>query len=121
MERFDQARRFVEVVHGMGCQFGLDDFGSGQGSFNTLRDLSIDYLKIDGSYTRELRPETLNHQIVNAITGMSRHLGFRVIAEQVETQADFETLRAIGVDFIQGYFVDRPRRLGEPGTALPIL
>ncbi len=118
MERFDQARRFVAVVHGIGCQFALDDFGSGLGSFTTLRDLSIDYLKIDGTYTRDLRPETLNHQVVTAITGVSRILGFKVIAEQVETQADFEALRSIGVDFIQGNFIDRPHRLGEPGTAL---
>lgn len=121
MERFDQARRFVAVVHGIGCQFALDDFGSGLGSFTTLRDLSIDYLKIDGAYTRDLRPETLNHQVVTAITGVSRILGFRVIAEQVETQADFETLRSIGVDFIQGNFIDRPHRLGEPGAALSAL
>ncbi|MBL8200029.1 MAG: EAL domain-containing protein [Chromatiales bacterium] len=121
MERFDQARRFVAVLHGIGCQFGLDDFGSGLGSFTTLRDLSIDYLKIDGTYTRDLRPETLNHQVVTAVTAVSRILGFRVIAEQVETQADFETLRSIGVDFIQGNFVDRPHRLGEPNTALSVV
>ncbi len=121
MERFDQARRFVAVLHGIGCQFGLDDFGSGLGSFTTLRDLSIDYLKIDGTYTRDLRPETLNHQVVTAVTAVSRILGFRVIAEQVETQADFETLRTIGVDFIQGNFIDRPHRLGEPNTALSVV
>lgn len=121
MERFDQARRFVAVVHGIGCQFALDDFGSGLGSFTTLRELSIDYLKIDGTYTRDLRPETLNHQVVTAVTGVARILGFRVIAEQVETQADFETLRSIGVDFIQGNFIDRPHRLGEPGTALSVV
>jgi len=120
MERFDQARRFVAVLHGIGCQFGLDDFGSGLGSFTTLRDLSIDYLKIDGTYTRDLRPETLNHQVVTAVTAVSRILGFRVIAEQVETQADFETLRSIGVDFIQGNFIDRPHRLGEASTALSV-
>lgn len=118
MERFEQARRFVAVLHGMGCQFALDDFGSGVGSFTTLRDLSIDYLKIDGTYTRDLRPDTLNHRVVHAITDMAPILGFRVIAEQVETQADFEALRAIGVTFIQGYFVDRPHRLGEAGMAL---
>lgn len=118
MERFDQARRFVAVLHGIGCQFGLDDFGSGLGSFTTLRDLSIDYLKIDGTYTRDLRPETLNHQVVTAVTAVSRILGFRVIAEQVETQADFEVLRTIGVDFIQGNFIDRPHRLGEPASTL---
>lgn len=121
MERFDQARRFVAVVHGIGCQFALDDFGSGLGSLTTLKEMSIDYLKIDGAYTRDLRPETLNHQIVTAITGVSRILGFKVIAEQVESQADFETLRSIGVDFIQGNFIDRPHRLGEPGTALLVV
>ncbi len=121
MERFDQARRFVAVLHGIGCQFGLDDFGSGLGSFTTLRDLSIDYLKIDGTYTRDLRPETLNHQVVTAVTAVSRILGFRVIAEQVETQADFEALRSIGVDFIQGNFIDRPHRLGEAATALSVV
>jgi EAL domain-containing protein (putative c-di-GMP-specific phosphodiesterase class I) len=104
----------------MGCQFGLDDFGSGFGSFTTLRDLSIDYLKIDGSYTHDVKPDTLNYQVVSAITGMSRILGFRVIAEQVEAQADFEALRTIGVDFIQGHFIDRPHRLGEPGGEVAI-
>jgi EAL domain-containing protein (putative c-di-GMP-specific phosphodiesterase class I) len=62
----------------------------------------------------------LNHQLVTAITGMSRILGFRVIAEQVEAQADFEALRTIGVDFIQGNFIDRPHRLGEPGAGTAI-
>ncbi|MCE7903167.1 MAG: EAL domain-containing protein, partial [Gammaproteobacteria bacterium PRO9] len=84
------------------------------------RELSIDFLKIDGTYTRDLRPDSLNHQVVSAITGLSRILGFRVIAEQVETQADFEMLRTIGVDFIQGNFVDRPHRLGETPTALSV-
>jgi EAL domain-containing protein (putative c-di-GMP-specific phosphodiesterase class I) len=51
---------------------------------------------------------------------MSRILGFRVIAEQVESQADFEALRTIGVDFIQGHFIDRPHRLGEPGGEVAI-
>ncbi len=119
MERLDQARRFVAVLHGMGCQFGLDDFGSGLGSFTTLRDLAIDYLKVDGVYTRDLRPDTLNYQVVSAITGMSRILGFQVIAEQVEKQADFEALRTLGVQFIQGNFIDRPRRLGETGALSP--
>lgn len=121
MARFDQARRFVAVLHGMGCQFGLDDFGSGFGSFTTLRDLAIDYLKIDGVYTRDVRPDTLNHQVVSAIAGMAKVLGFRVVAEQVETQADFEALRAMGVDFVQGNFIDRPRRLGEAGSTLSVV
>ncbi len=118
VERLDLARRFVAVLHGMGCQFGIDDFGSGVGSFTTLRELEIDYLKLDGSCTRDLRPDGVNHQLVQAVTGLARIQGFRIVAEQVESPADFEALRALGVDFIQGYFVDRPHRLGASGPAL---
>jgi diguanylate cyclase (GGDEF)-like protein len=116
VDRLDQARRFVAVLHGMGCQFGLDDFGHGVGSFTTLRELSIDFLKLDGVYTRDLSRGSLNWQVVSAVTGMARILRFKVIAEQVESQADFEALRDLGVDFIQGYFVERPQRLGNLST-----
>ncbi len=116
MANLEQARRFVDVLHGMGCQFGLDDFGSGVGSLARLKDLSIDYLKIDGAYTHDLGEETLNRQVVVAVTKMARAVGFRVIAEQVEEQEDFDALRDIGVDFIQGYFVNHPRPLGESNS-----
>jgi diguanylate cyclase (GGDEF)-like protein/PAS domain S-box-containing protein len=118
VERLELARRFVGVLHGMGCQFGIDDFGHGVGSFTTLRDLTIDYLKIDGAYTRDLQPASLNYQVVQAIMGLARIQGFRVVAEQVESPADFEALRGLGVDFIQGYFVERPQRLGASGATL---
>ena len=56
MSDLEHARRFVGVLHGMGCHFGLDDFGRGIGSFTSLQDLSVDYLKIDGAYTHDLVP-----------------------------------------------------------------
>jgi len=111
MTNLEHARRFIGVLHGMGCSFGLDDFGSGIGSFANVRDLSIDFLKIDGVYTRELEFDSLNYQVVAAITRLSRSLGFKVIAEQVEEQEDFEALRELGVDFVQGYFVQSPQQL----------
>ena len=111
MSDLEHARRFVGVLHGMGCEFGLDDFGAGIGSFASLQDLSIDFLKIDGSYTRDLVPDSLNHQVVSAITRLAKTVGFKVIAEQVEEQADFDALRDIGVDFVQGYYVQRPAKL----------
>ena len=113
MSDVDHADRFVGVLHGMGCQFGIDDFGSGVGSLVKLRELAIDYLKIDGAYTCDLAAEGLNYQVVSAVTSLARTVGFRVIAEQVEEQQDFDTLRELGVDFIQGYFVERPHRLGS--------
>ena len=109
----DRARRFIAVLHGLGCQFGIDDFGSGVGSLAGLRGLAIDFLKIDGAYTHELTSDTVNHQVVAAVTQLARTVGFKVIAEQVEEQADFDALRDLQVDFIQGYFIDRPAPLGQ--------
>jgi diguanylate cyclase (GGDEF)-like protein/PAS domain S-box-containing protein len=111
MSDLEHAQRFIGVLHGMGCEFGLDDFGSGVGSFASVRDLSIDYLKIDGAYTRDLDFDSLNHQVVSAITHLSRTLGIKVIAEQVEAQEDFIALRELGVDFIQGFYIQEPRSL----------
>ena len=116
MADMDRAERFASVLHGMGCQFGLDDFGSGVGALASLRGLDIDYLKIDGAYTHDLKADTLNGQVVAAITKLAKTVGFKVVAEQVEAQADFDALREMGVDFIQGNYVDRPHRIGEPGT-----
>jgi diguanylate cyclase (GGDEF)-like protein/PAS domain S-box-containing protein len=111
MSDLEHTRRFVGVVHGMGCKFGLDDFGRGIGSFASLQDLSIDFLKIDGAYTHGLEEDSLNQQVVSAITRLSKTVGFAVIAEQVEEQEDFDALREAGVDFIQGYYVQHPQQL----------
>ena len=111
MSDLEHARRFIGVLHGIGCRFGLDDFGSGVGSFASLKDLPIDFLKIDGSYTHNLQADSLNNQIVSVILRLAKTLGFKVVAEQVEHQEDFDALRQMGVDFIQGNFVQQPRPL----------
>ena len=80
----EHARRFVGVLHGMGCQFALDDFGSGVGSFSNLKNLPMDYLKIDGSFMRNLARDTVNQAMVTAMIKLARTLNFKVIAEQVE-------------------------------------
>ncbi len=106
-----QARRFAGVLHGMGCQFGIDDFGSGIGSLASLRQLSIDFLKIDGAYTHDLASDNINRQVVSAIARLARTMGFRVVAEQVEQEQDFDALRELEVDFIQGNYVRAPAPL----------
>ena len=111
-----QAQRFIEVLHGIGCEFSLDDFGSGLGSFSSLKHLPIDYLKIDGNYTRNLRSDLVNQEMVGAMIKLARNMQFRIVAEQVEHQDDFDWLRDVGVDFIQGYFVDPPAMLGHGAT-----
>jgi len=111
-----QAQRFIEVLHGIGCEFSLDDFGSGMGSFASLKHLPIDYLKIDGIYTRNLQTDKVNQEMVAAMIKLARTMQFRVVAEQVEYQEDFDWLREIGVDFVQGHFVESPTYLGAATT-----
>jgi len=107
----DQARRFVGVLHGMGCRFALDDFGSGLGSFANLKNLSIDYLKIDGSFFKNLARDTVNQAMVTAMIRLARSLNFKVIAEQIEDAGALEAARRIGVDYLQGYAIGRPEKL----------
>lgn len=107
----DHARRFIGVLHGMGCSFALDDFGSDVGSLASLSGLEIDFLKLHGIYTQDLETNSVNQEVVSTVTRLSRAVGFKVIAEQVEDQASFDGLRDLGVNFIQGNFVEEPREL----------
>ncbi|MDH3578526.1 MAG: EAL domain-containing protein [Gammaproteobacteria bacterium] len=116
LSNVQHAQRFIEVLHGIGCEFSLDDFGSGLGSFSSLKHLPIDYLKIDGTYTRDLRSDLVNQEMVAAMIKLARTMQFRVVAEQVENQEDFDWLRDIGVDFAQGRFIEAPALLGTATT-----
>jgi diguanylate cyclase (GGDEF)-like protein/PAS domain S-box-containing protein len=112
----DHAQRFIGVLHGMGCEFALDDFGSGFSSFSTLKTLPMDYLKIDGSFIKNLAGDTVNQAMVTAMIELSRSLNFRVVAEQVEDQLSLDTVTGMGIDFVQGYIVGRP----QPLSMVPI-
>jgi diguanylate cyclase (GGDEF)-like protein/PAS domain S-box-containing protein len=107
----EAARRFVAVLHGMGSQFALDDFGSDIGSFSSLKNLPMDYLKIDGSFMQNLARDSVNQAMVTATIKLARSLNFKVIAEQVEDAAGLDAARSIGVDYVQGFAVGRPRPL----------
>jgi PAS domain S-box-containing protein len=107
----DHARRFVGVLHGMGCHFALDNFGSGVGSFSNLKNLPMDYLKIDGSFMRNLSRDSVNQAMVTAMIKLARSLHFKVIAEQVEDEAAVDAARRMGVDFLQGYAIGKPEPL----------
>ena len=109
----EHAHRFIGVLHGMGCQFALDDFGRGLSSFGNLKNLSLDYLKIDGTFIRNLASDPVNQAMVAAMIKLARTLNFRVIAEQVEDAGALEMARRMGVDFVQGYHVGRPQPLAR--------
>jgi diguanylate cyclase (GGDEF)-like protein/PAS domain S-box-containing protein len=107
----EHARRFVGVLHGMGCKFTIDDFGSGVGSFSNLKNLPLDYLKLDGSFIRNLARDSVSQTMVTAMIKLARTLNFKIIAEQVEDSAALDAARKMGVDFVQGYVIARPSRL----------
>jgi diguanylate cyclase (GGDEF)-like protein/PAS domain S-box-containing protein len=107
----EQARRFVGVLHGMGCKFTIDDFGSGVGSFSSLKNLPLDYLKLDGSFMRNLARDSVSQTMVTAMIKLARTLNFKIIAEQVEDSAALDAARKMGVDYIQGFVIARPAKL----------
>jgi diguanylate cyclase (GGDEF)-like protein/PAS domain S-box-containing protein len=109
----DLAQRFIGVLHGMGCQFALDDFGNDLGAFSNLKNLSMDYIKIDGTFMRDLSHDAVNQAMVAAIVRLARTLNFRLIAEQVEDGASLEMARGMGIDFAQGYVIGRPEPLRD--------
>lgn len=107
----EHAQRFIGVLHGMGAMFALDNFGSGLGSFANLRNLEMDFLKIDGSFIRGLAEDEVSHAMVNAMVDLARTLGIAVIAEHVESEAILARVKELGVSYVQGYGIERPRPL----------
>jgi diguanylate cyclase (GGDEF)-like protein/PAS domain S-box-containing protein len=107
----EHARRFIGVLHGMGCKFTIDDFGSGVGSFSSLKNLELDYLKLDGSFMRNLGGDSVNQTMVTAMIKLARTLNFKIIAEQIEDSAALDAARKMGVDYVQGFVIARPARL----------
>ena len=103
------ALHFINELRQIGCQFALDDFGSGLSSFAYLKQLPIDYLKIDGMFVRDCVHNTVNLEIVNSINGIGQVLGLKTIAEFVEDEATLISLEHIGVDFVQGYLIAAPQ------------
>jgi diguanylate cyclase (GGDEF)-like protein/PAS domain S-box-containing protein len=112
----DHAQRFLGVLHGMGCEFALDNFGRGLSSFSTLKTLPMDYLKIDGSFIKNLAGDAVNQAMVAAMIELSRSLNFRVVAEHVEDQWALDTVTGMGIDFVQGFMVGRP----QPLSMIPV-
>lgn len=103
-----EAQRFIQTLRGLGCRFALDDFGIGFSSFNHLKHLAVDYLKIDGSFIRDLANSNVDQHLVKAMVGLARALGKATIAEYVNDEATIRILEAYGVEYAQGYHIGRP-------------
>jgi diguanylate cyclase (GGDEF)-like protein/PAS domain S-box-containing protein len=107
-----QAMRFIDVLKKFGCRFILDDFGSGLSSFAYLKNLSVDFLKIDGAFVRDMVGNPVQRALVESIHQIGQVMGIRTIAESVENRQTLDVLREIGVDYVQGYGISLPEPLG---------
>ncbi|WP_037007658.1 EAL domain-containing protein [Pseudomonas sp. MOIL14HWK12:I2] len=116
INKLSVASALISQVRERGCRIALDDFGAGLSSFAYLKHFRVDYVKIDGSFIRSLDQDPLDRAIVESINQVAHHLGAETIAEFVESQATFELLGTIGVDYAQGYALGKPLPLREwPG------
>lgn len=104
---------FVRQLQKIGCTFAIDDFGTGFSSYDYLKRLPVDFVKIDGSFVKEIERSVSDLAMVKSINEIAHVLGRRTVAEYVETHSIRERLAALGVDYVQGYGVEQPRPLSE--------
>lgn len=105
------ARCIIQSLKTLGCRFSLDDFGSGMSSFGYLKNLPVDYLKIDGGFIKNLANDSIDRAMVAAINNIGHVMGLKTIAEFVESGSVFRQLRELGVDYVQGYGIAEPEPL----------
>ncbi len=108
-----QAVRFMEKIKAAGCELALDDFGTGFSSFGYLKNLPVDYIKIDGSFVKDICHDETARVMVASINSIGQTMGVRTIAEFVETGEILEALNRLGIDYAQGYHLGKPGPLDE--------
>lgn len=108
VENLSGANKFMEKIKKHGCEFAMDDFGSGISSFAYLKNLIVDYVRIDGVFVRSMGTNDIDWQMVKSINEIAHAMGKKTIAEHVESEKVIRKLRKLGVDFAQGYAISRP-------------
>ncbi|MCE3285813.1 MAG: diguanylate cyclase, partial [Steroidobacteraceae bacterium] len=108
---FSQANRFIQALKELGCKFALDDFGTGLSSFGYLKHFPVDFLKIDGSFVKEILHDPIDREMVRSINEIGHLTGKQTIAEFAENEEIINMLRSLGVDYAQGYGISSPQRI----------
>ena len=111
ISNLNKAAELMHDLKGMGCRFALDDFGTGMSSFAYLKYLPVDYLKIAGMFIEDMVNDAMDHAIVDAINRISHILGMHTVAESVEDAVTLDKLKALDIDYVQGYFIAKPEAL----------
>jgi EAL domain-containing protein (putative c-di-GMP-specific phosphodiesterase class I) len=114
---FSQANRFIQALKELGCKFALDDFGTGLSSFGYLKHFPVDFLKIDGSFVREILRDPIDREMVRSINEIGHLTGKQTIAEFAENAEIIQMLTSLGVDYAQGYGVAQPQRVLKSAVA----
>ena len=108
---FSQANRFIQALKELGCKFALDDFGTGLSSFGYLKHFPVDFLKIDGSFVKEILHDPIDREMVRSINEIGHLTGKLTIAEFAENAEIITMLKNLGVDYAQGYGIASPQRI----------
>jgi len=108
---YSQANRFINALKELGCKFALDDFGTGLSSFGYLKHFPVDFLKIDGSFVKEILHDPIDREMVRSINEIGHLTGKKTIAEFAENEEIITMLRGMGIDYAQGYGVSEPKRV----------
>jgi EAL domain-containing protein (putative c-di-GMP-specific phosphodiesterase class I) len=106
-----KAMNFISRFKDIGFRFSLDDFGAGLSSYSYLKNLPVDFIKIDGSFVSGIANDPLNRSIVESITQVGHTMGIQIIAEWVDSEGVLKILTEIGVDYAQGFSIDKPAPL----------
>lgn len=109
IENYEELKEFMARMKKYGCRFAIDDFGSGYSNFSHVLALNVDFLKIDGSLVKFIATDNNSRVIVKTIIGFASNLGIKTIAEFVEDKDSLELLQKMGVDFVQGYHIGKPK------------
>ena len=113
ISNFSQAQKLISFVRNRGCTIALDDFGAGASSFGYLKNLEVDFLKIDGQFVQEMTSNKVDFEMVRSMNSVGKALGIKTIAEFVETEEVMNTLASINVDYAQGYFIGKPSPMAD--------
>jgi diguanylate cyclase (GGDEF)-like protein len=108
INNIDNAARFMRKLKEVGCRFSLDDFGSGTSSYAYLKSLPIDYLKIDGAFVKDIARNAHDYAVVKSINEIGHVMGKKTVAEYVEDEFAYQALKAIGLDYVQGFGIEKP-------------
>ncbi len=108
IENLCNASKLISTLREMGCRFALDDFGVGLSSFGYLKNLAVDYLKLDGCFVKNMVVDNIDQSMVKAINQIGHTMGIKTIAEYVEDEATLDAVRNVGVDYAQGFIIAKP-------------